>query len=169
MVDVVIRPERPADIATVYAIVAAAFEREDEAKLVDVLRREAKPYIAFVAEAEGLVVGHIAFTPITINGTGPAAMGLAPVSVEPNVQSRGIGSALVRHGLKICTDQGTGLVFVLGHPEYYPRFGFRPASELGFHYRTTEYDPAFFVLELSPGAAAGRGGWVRYHSAFGEA
>jgi putative acetyltransferase len=168
MLDFVIRPERPADVDAVHAVVAAAFERADEANLVDVLRREADPYVAFVAAAEGLVVGHIALTPIGIDGAGPRAMGLAPVSVEPNVQSRGIGSALVRHGLKACAADGVGLVFVLGHPEYYPRFGFRPASEAGFHYRTTEFDPAFFVLELTPGAAAGRGGWVRYHRAFGE-
>jgi predicted N-acetyltransferase YhbS len=70
--------------------------------------------------------------------------------------------------LQACRERNVGVVFVLGHSEYYPRFGFRPASELGFHYRTTEYDPAFFVLELSPEAIAGRSGWVRYHRAFGE-
>ena len=169
MLDIVIRPERSADIDVVHVVVAAAFEREDEANLVDVLRREADPYLAFVAEAEGLVIGHVVFTPISIDGGGPAAMGLAPVAVEPNAQNRGVGSALVRRGLDACREREVGLVFVLGHPEYYPRFGFSPASKLGFHYRTTDFDPAFFVLELSPGAIGGRKGWVRYHPAFDAA
>jgi putative acetyltransferase len=164
--DVAIRPERASDAPAVYAVVAAAFERDDEARLVDALRRLAEPYIAFVAEAEGRVIGHIAFTPITLDGDGPAAMGLAPVAVEPNTQRRGVGSALVRAGLNACAERDVGLVFVLGHAEYYPRFGFRPAFDFGFHYRSTEFDPSFFVLELSPGAAAGRSGFVHYHHAF---
>jgi putative acetyltransferase len=168
MLDVIIRPERNSDATAVHAVVAAAFERDDEAKLVDALRRVADPYIAFVAEAEGRVIGHVAFTPITVDGDGPAAMGLAPVAVEPNTQNRGVGSALVRAGLKECAARDVGLVFVLGHSEYYPRFGFRPAFDLGFHYRSTELDPSFFVLELSPRAAAGRSGYVRYHPAFDE-
>ncbi len=164
--ELTIRPERASDASAVHTVVAAAFERDDEAKLVDALRGVAEPYIAFVAEAEGRVIGHIAFTPITLGGDGPAAMGLAPVAVEPNTQNRGVGSALVRAGLKACAERDVGLVFVLGHAEYYPRFGFRPAFDLGFHYRSSEFDPSFFVLELSPGAAAGRSGFVRYHSAF---
>lgn len=168
MLEVTIRPEREGDAKAVHAVVAAAFEREDEAKLVDVLRRAADPYIAFVAEAEGRVIGHVAFTPITLDGDGPAAMGLAPVAVEPSSQKRGVGDALVRAGLRECTARGVGLVFVLGHAEYYPRFGFRPAADLGFYFRSREAEPSFFALELRPGAAAGRSGLVRYHSAFYE-
>jgi putative acetyltransferase len=166
MLDVIIRGERRADAPAVYAVVSAAFEREDEAKLVDALRRAADPYVALVAEAEGRIVGHIAFTPVAIDGSGPAAMGLAPLAVEPNTQRRGIGSALVRAGLRSCEERNVGLVFVLGHPNYYARLGFRKAAELHFHFRTQGIEPAFQVLELSTGAAAGRSGFVRYHPAF---
>jgi len=168
MVDVVVRPERESDAAAVYRLVAAAFERDDEARLVDLLRAAADPYLALVAEDGERIVGHIAFSPITIDGDGPAAMGLAPVAVEPGAQNRGIGGTLVRAGLKACAERGVGLVFVLGHREYYPRFGFRPAADLRFLYRSHELDSAFFVLELTPGAAAGRCGSVRFHPAFDE-
>lgn len=166
--DVSIRPERKSDAGAIHAVVAAAFEREAEARLVDLLRRDADPYIAVVAEAEGRVVGHVVFSPVTVDGDGPAAMGLGPMAIEPHAQNRGIGTALVRAGLKACADHDVGLVFVLGHPEYYPRFDFHPAAGLGFHFRSGEFDPAFFVLELEPGAAAGRSGFVRYHPAFDQ-
>lgn len=165
---VLIRPERPADSDAIHAVVATAFEREDEARLVDALRSRAQPFVSLVAELEGTVVGHVAFTPVTTDGTGMPALGLAPLSVVPRLQSRGIGGALTRAGLEICREQGVGLVFVLGHSEYYPRFGFRPAADLGFHFMSPGLEPSFFVLELAPAAAAGRSGRARYHPAFDE-
>jgi putative acetyltransferase len=164
--EIVIRPERIADVDAAHAVVAAAFEREGEADLVDALRRGARPFISLVATREEIVVGHIAFSPLRLDGEGPLAMGLAPLSVLPAMQSCGIGSRLTRAGLQACRAIETGPVFVLGHAEYYPRFGFRPAAELGFYFMTPGGEPSFFVLELSTGAAAGRSGRVRYHSAF---
>jgi putative acetyltransferase len=164
--EIVIRPERIADVDAVHAVVAAAFEREAEAALVDALRRDARPFISLVASGRDGVVGHVAFSPIRLDGEGPLAMGLAPLSVLPAMQSCGIGSRLVRAGLQACRAIETGLVFVLGHAEYYPRFGFRPAAELGFYFMSPGAEPSFFVLELGAGAAAGRSGRVRYHQAF---
>jgi predicted N-acetyltransferase YhbS len=90
------------------------------------------------------------------------------MAVLPALQRRGIGSELVRAGLRECAAQGAALVFVLGHPEYYPRFGFVPAAPLGMHYQSETFDPAFFVLELEPKNLAGLQGWVRYHPAFDQ-
>lgn len=93
-------------------------------------------------------------------------MGLAPMAVLPSHQRRGIGSALVRAGLQHCRQLGIGAVAVLGHPDYYPRFGFRPSTRFGI---SSEYDApaeAFMVLELQEGYLAGRSGVIRFHPAF---
>jgi putative acetyltransferase len=164
---IVIRPETGADIDAVHAVVAAAFERQNEARLVDVLRLQARPFVSFVAEVDNAVVGHISFTEVEIAGVGAMAMGLAPLSVTPRLQRRGVGSALMKTGLAACQSLAAGLVFVLGHADYYPRFGFRPAAECGFYFMKQGGEPSFFVLELIDGAGAGRAGKVQYHAAFG--
>jgi putative acetyltransferase len=163
-----IRIEEARDATGVHAVNEAAFARPDEARLVERLRREADPYIGLVAERDGNVVGHIAFTPVTIEGWAghPRAAGLAPLAVMPAVQRQGIGSQLARAGLTVCRMQGITLVVVLGDPEYYARFGFVPASECGLG---CEYDApagAFRVLELQRGALTDAAGTVRYHTAF---
>jgi putative acetyltransferase len=111
------------------------------------------------------VVGHVAFSPVAIEGGGPPALGLGPLAVEPAAQREGIGSALVRAGLERCAALAK-IVVVLGHASYYPRFGFRPAAALGLRYRGEGLDASFFVLELAPAALAGVSGRVRYHEAF---
>jgi putative acetyltransferase len=163
-----LRPEAPADEAAADAIHAAAFGRRAEADLVRALRRTEPSYLGLVATAGGRTVGHVAFSAVAIDADEPRAdaFGLAPLAVAPDAQRRGVGSALVRAGLAACAARGGALVFVLGHPDYYPRFGFRPAFELGFHYARPAPEPAFFALELAPGAARGRGGRVRYAAAF---
>ena len=98
-------------------------------------------------------------------GGSPPALGLGPLAVEPPLQKLGIGGALMREGLARCAALAK-IVVVLGHAEYYPRFGFRPAPPLGLRYRSHVFDPSFFALELEPGALAGISGWVRYHEAF---
>jgi putative acetyltransferase len=160
-----LRPEAPADWDAIDAIHQQAFGRPGEAALVRALRREATPYLALVAERAGRVVGHIAFSPVEIEGGSPPALGLGPVAVEPGLQRAGIGSALVRTGLARCAGLAR-IVVVLGHAAYYPRFGFRPACEHGLRYRSERFDPSFFVLELAPGALSGISGRVRYHPAF---
>ena len=162
-----IRPERAADIPVIHALNRAAFETATEAELVDALRDQAEPIVSLVADDRGSIVGHILFSPVTLSGgRGLKIMGLAPMAVLPAEQRRGIGSALVRAGLEHCTQLGCGAVVVLGHPEYYPRFGFIPASQFGV---TCEYDvpdDVFMVCELAPEAMRGESGTIRYHAAF---
>lgn len=161
----ILRPEAPADQDAIDRIHQQAFGRPGEAALVRALRLEAKPFLGLVAEIEGRVVGHVAFSPVSIEGGSPPALGLGPLAVEPGRQRAGIGSALVREGLRRCAALAQ-IVVVLGHADYYPRFGFRSASERGLRYRSEVFDPSFFVLELTPGALSGISGWVRYHEAF---
>lgn len=163
-----LRPLRPDDDEAVDALVARAFGRRAEADLVRALRREASPYVEWVAEREEGVVGHVGFSPVLPERVAPAtrALGLAPLSVEPALQRSGIGQALGRAGLSDCAARGVSLVFVLGHADYYPRLGFRPALENGFRYRSPDFDRSFFVIELAPGAARGCGGLVAFHPAF---
>lgn len=164
-----IREERVADVASVHAVNVAAFETDAEARLVDTLRKVADPVISLVAEVDGTVVGHILFTPVSAEtAVDMRLMGLAPMAVLPAYQRRGIGSALVRAGLEACRERGVGAVVVLGHPTYYPRFGFVNSSRFGLE---SEYDVprgAFMALELIPGALEAVSGTVRYHEAFGE-
>jgi putative acetyltransferase len=94
------------------------------------------------------------------------AFGLGPMAVAPELQRSGIGSELVAAGFLACEAHGVGLVFVLGHPSYYPRFGFEPAAGRGFRYRSAAFDRAFFLRELVPGAAQGGGGLVRFAAPF---
>jgi putative acetyltransferase len=165
--DGAVRAFRPGDDAAVDAIVAGAFGRRGEADLVRALRREAEDLVELVAEGARGVVGHVAFSPVTAERLAPGvvAVGLAPLAVAPALQRGGVGIALVEAGLAACAARGAGLVFVLGHREYYPRFGFRPAAGFGFRYGSGDQG-SFFARELAPGAARGGGGRVRYHPAF---
>jgi putative acetyltransferase len=168
-----IRAERPDDYDAVRRVNDSAFGRPQEGALVDALRAAARPYVSLVAAEDERVVGHIFFSPVTFEPDGaaagappPAAMGLAPMAVAPGLQRSGVGSRLVRAGLEECRRAGFAAVFVLGHADYYPRFGFSPAAPRGFR---CEYDvPAevFMVTELTPGALAGRAGLVKYHPEF---
>ena len=163
-----IREEEPADRESVRRLNLAAFANGPEAAVVDKLRATCDGYLAFVAVESGHVVGHILFTPATIDDCDVVGMGLAPMAVVPSRQRDGIGSRLVRHGLGHLKADGCPFVIVLGHPEYYPRFGFEPASDHGLFYVEAGYASAFFVLELVPGSLAELDGEVRYHPAFGD-
>ena len=118
-----IRAEEQLDRAGVRAVNVAAFETALEANLVDALRDQAEPIVSLVAEDDGVIVGHIMFSPVSLSGH-PALhiMGLAPMAVSPARQRKGIGSALVRAGLERCRRLGIGAVVVLGHPAYLPTF-----------------------------------------------
>ncbi|HJQ85697.1 MAG TPA: N-acetyltransferase [Candidatus Binatia bacterium] len=162
-----VRPERPADVAAVDAIHRAAFVRADEARIVAELRRGHVEFLSLVAELDGAVAGHVAFSAVRIDGPpAPPAAGLGPLAVRPDVQRRGIGSALVHAGLAACPGNGWRLVFVLGEPAYYSRFGFTLAAPLGLRYESEAFDRGFQVRELAPGALAGCRGLVRYADAF---
>jgi len=166
---VTIRDEAPRDHAAVREINLLAFEGPGEADLVDALRERATPCVSLVAEVDGRVVGHLMLSPVTLDGH-PAlrAMGLAPMAVLPDHQGIGVGTALARAGLEACRTLGAEVVVVLGHPGYYPRFGFAPASRLGLRCVYDAPDDAFMALELTPGALAGRAGLVRFHPALDE-
>ncbi len=163
-----VRSEQPADGDRVFSIQEAAFDRRDEAELVAVLRASADPQLSLVAERAGRVVGHVFFSPVSIeSGTeAPACAGLAPVAVHPAQQGRGVGSALIRTGLERCSELGWGAVFLVGNPAYYSRFGFVLAAPRGLHYESEAFDPVFQVIELEEGSLGGSRGWVRYHEAF---
>ena len=159
--------EAPADRGPIREVNQRAFGQPDEANLVDALRQQAEPFISLVAVEQGSVVGHISFSPITIAGTPtPDAVGLAPMAVVPECQNRGIGSQLVKAGLRECRRHGLRIVVVLGHANYYPRFGFVPGSRKALACEYPVPDDAFMVLELEPDALRGRSGLVRYHPAF---
>lgn len=135
-----IRAEAEIDRAAVRAVNTEAFETTAEADLVDALREGAQPVVSLVAEHDGRIVGHIMFSPVTLVGEPELKiMGLAPMAVASARQRKGIGSALVGAGLEQCTALGFGAVVVLGHPTYYPRFGFIPSTRWNIHceYRGT--------------------------------
>lgn len=162
-----IRPEQAEDFAQVYRVNALAFETEDEAKLVEKLRK-VEPHISLVAETDGKIVGHIFFSPMTFENEKTDFLGLAPMAVLPEFQNQGIGSKLVREGLQTALEKGFTAVFVLGHPNYYPRFGFETAKTKGL---TCEYDVPdefFMVLELEKDALKGKRGLVKYCPEFAE-
>lgn len=162
-----IRPETLDDAPAVRRVNEVAFGHPDEADLVDRLRDRAGSYLAFVAVDEDEVIGHIAFTPVTVDPPGPAfsALGLAPMAVVPGRQRGGVGSALVREGLAACRAAGVDAVFVLGHPDYYPRFGFEPAAARGIGNEYGAPAEAFMVLELAADALSGVTGTARYDPA----
>jgi putative acetyltransferase len=164
-----IRAEQPTDIPKIHMVNAAAFGAPAEADLVDALRERASETISLVADDAGDIVGHIMFSPVQLTGADDVrAMALAPMAVAPDRQRAGIGSALVRAGLAECTRQHVDAVFVVGHPEYYPRFGFARASSAGFACEFDVADDAFMMIELAAGALRGRTATVHFHPAFKE-
>jgi putative acetyltransferase len=164
-----IRTEEERDWVAVHAVNVSAFETTAEANLVDALRQEASPVVSLVAEDAGTIVGHIMFSPVSLPGHADLKiMGLAPMAVAPDYQRKGIGSALVRAGLEDCKHLGFGAVVVLGNSEYYPRFGFSPASRFGIGCEYEVPEAAFMVIELRAGFLLGASGKIKYHPAFGE-
>jgi len=164
-----IRAETESDREAVHAVNLAAFEAPAEAELVNALREKTRSFVSLVAEEDGVVVGHIMFSPVTLaDHPDLQVMGLAPMAVTPSLQRTGIGSALVGEGLERCRQAGAVAAIVLGHPDYYPRFGFVPASRFGIDSKYEVPDEVFMALELEPGALEGRSGRISYHSTFDD-
>jgi putative acetyltransferase len=169
---ITIRPEKPEDIPSVRIINERAFGQPAEADIVDRLRQNCPEALSLVAEDEGYIVGHILFTPVTVETDEKSiqGMGLAPMAVLPERQREGIGSIMVENGLKILQDRSCPFVIVLGHAEYYPRFGFKIASKHGL---TSQWDgvpdEAFMVLIFDEITLEGVSGIARYRNEFGEA
>ena len=165
-----IRAEQAADKNGVRAVNERAFGGRAEADIVEALHRAHTAVVALVAEMGAEVVGHILFSPVDVEqANGKRLVGLAPMAVAPDYQRQGIGSQLVREGLARCRANGFDGVVVLGHAEYYPRFGFVLAMQFGLR---SEYDvPAdvFMAIELGSGSLDGVSGLLRYHKAFAGA
>jgi putative acetyltransferase len=165
--DVVIRPETATDRDAIRHVNRLAFGQDAEGRLVDALRDGGHVRLSLVAETAGRVVGHILFSDlpvITRAGTVPA-LALAPMAVLPDFQNQGIGSALVRRGLEMCRQQGHRIVVVLGHPHFYPRFGFSPKLAAPLESPFSGGD-SFMAVELVPGALEGVTGRVQYPPPF---
>lgn len=167
--EIIIRDENAGDRSAVRTVNELAFGQPDEANLVEALHRHGAVVVALVAESADQIIGHILFSPVQVElSQDKRLLGLAPMAVLPSHQRQGIGSLLVEEGLKRCTALGWDGVVVLGHPEYYPRFGFIPAATFGLR---CEYDvpPEVFMARDLPGhAISGAKGLVRYHHAFAE-
>ncbi len=109
------------------------------------------------------------FSPVSLPGRPELRiMALGPMAVLPEQQRKGIGSALVRAGLRACEELGTGAIVLVGHPEYYPRFGFAPATHFNISCEYEVPEEVFMLLELQPGYLAGASGQVKYHAAFND-
>ena len=167
--ELVIRDETSADVAAIHAINEAVFETDAEARLVNALRHNGRLRVSLVAIKDGDLVGHIAFSPITVTGLDGSVVdgiGLGPVAVQTSHQGYGIGSRLVQAGLDRVRAAGSSFCVVLGHPEFYPRFGFERASLFGIRWERDVPEAVFFVLELTSGALLGVSGVVRYAPEF---
>ena len=169
---ITIRPEQPDDIAAVRAINETAFGQPAEATIVDSLRNTCPDAVSLVAVEGDRILGHIFFSPVCVSGGHGViqGMGLAPMAVLPERQRQGIGSMLVQAGIDAMRERNCLFVIVLGHPEYYPRFGFVPASRHGLSCQWDGVpDEAFMVLILDKAAMAGVSGTARYRDEFGQA
>ena len=165
-----IRPETPEDVDSIRYVNEQAFGQENESKLIEKLRNHGVLTISLVAVQDGEIVGHIAFSPVVIESglSSFEAIALAPMVVLPTYQRKGIGSQMVRAGLEECRRIGHEIIVVLGHPDYYPRFGFVLAGTKGIDCEFEVPDEAWMVLELREGALAGRSGTVKYQPEFQE-
>ncbi len=162
--------EKPEDIEAVRQVNLAAFNGGGEADVVDLLRQDSDIFISLVAKIDDQVVGHILFTPVRIEQTDGgtiSGLGLAPLAVRPEYQGQGIGSALCTLGMKLAAQAGYPFAVVLGHPGYYPRFGFEPASKFGIKSAFPDVgEEAFMIWIKDLSAMAGVSGVAYYHPAF---
>jgi putative acetyltransferase len=159
-----IRPERPGDAGAIHAVHAASFPTVDEAQLVDRLRDAGHLSVSLVAEEGGAIIGHVAFSPVTV-ASGVEGVGLAPVAVLEAHRRQGVAARLIEAGLAGCRSAGFRWAVVLGEPKYYSRVGFRPAMGMGL---SDEYEggPAFQAMELTPGGLPTGAGLVRFGPEF---
>lgn len=161
-----IRPAEARDFPAIRAVIRHAFDRADEANLVEQLRADSDVLCEFVAAAETAIQGHVLYSRLKVErGTETLeCAALAPVSVLPAFQRTGLGKALISTGNARCGEMGCAAIIVLGHPDYYPQFGFSSAAAESLEAPFS--GPAFMALELRPDALKA-GGRVRYARAFG--
>jgi putative acetyltransferase len=159
-----VRRESRADVDAIYALHSASFPTPAEARLVDALRAAGRLAISLVAVEQDRVMGHVAFSPITVDGV-PLGLGLGPVAVQLDCRRRGVAAQVIRQGLALCREAAAGLVVVLGDPRYYARFGFEPARRLALQ-NEHAWDDAFQAIELDRARVCSKGGLVRYAPEF---
>lgn len=162
MIDVTVRLAEPADLAAIVALNDAAFGQRDESKIVQRLLKDGDSVVSLVAEVESHIVGHIQFFRILVDGEAPV-IGLGPMSVAPSVQKQGIGALLIKSGLDWLRAAGEKRCFVLGHVDYYPRFGFQ--ADLAENFDAPWSGPFFMALVLNEGGP--ESGRLTYPAAFG--
>ena len=169
---ITVREERPDDVGEVRRVNESAFGQPQEADIVEALRRDCPDVLSLVAVDGDEIVGHVLFSPATIEANDGVrrGMGLAPMAVLPARQRQGIGTLLVEAGLARLRGLRCPFVIVLGHPGYYPRFGFKRASAHGIRCQWPGVpDEAFMILVLDPAAVAGVSGVARYREEFDQA
>jgi len=165
--EIEIRDEKPGDIVAIHTVNREAFGQEQEANIVDALRQNGAARLSLVAIVDDQVVGHIMYSPITIDEKLEGAA-LGPMAVLPQFQRQGIGSRLVRTGNDRLRREGCPYVIVLGHAQYYPRFGFRPASTYGVTCEWEVPDNVFMLLALDEKRMQGVAGKSRYRAEFSQ-
>jgi putative acetyltransferase len=167
----IIRREQPRDIPEIRRVIVRAFGREQEASVVGKLRKNCNSILSLVAFADGKVVGHILFSPAVIEGKHGKLVGtgLAPLAVLPEYQRKGIGTQLMQTAIARIKEGGCPYIIVIGHPEYYPRFGFESAGRFGININGNVPDEAFMILILDKKAMNGITGVARYREEWVEA
>jgi len=159
-----IRDERPDDVAAIRDVNRLAFGQDQEANIVDALRSADGLILSLVAALDDRIVGHVAYSPVVAGGITGA--GLGPVAVVPDHQRRRVGSALIATGNARLRDAGCPFIVVVGHPAYYPRFGFRPASTYGLTCEWDVPDGVFMVLAFDQSTMRGVSGMATYRREF---
>lgn len=165
----IIRRETKEDFNSIYEINKRAFKQENESKLIERIRvsKNFIPELSLVAEENGKIVGHILFSKIAIKGEKEyETLALAPMAVLPKFQKQGIGGKLIREGLNKARELGFDSAIVLGHKDYYPRFGFERASKWNIKCSFEVPDEAFMAIELNSGALVEKAGIVEYPEEF---
>ncbi len=166
--DVMIRRAEQDDTPQILALTKTAFDRDVEAKIVADIESAGESILALVAVRGQVIVGHVLFSPATVVGkTTHAIVALGPISVQPGLQREGIGSTLIRNGLEMLRDEGHSVVMLLGHSDYYPRFGFERADTHDIRLSFDVPAPAFMVYEIQPNVLNDISGTAYFHPAFG--
>jgi putative acetyltransferase len=170
---VIIRPETEKDYEKIKRVNDLAFGQKNEGLLVEKLRQTSNyiPALSLVAELNNEIVGHILFYPVSVHSSGASypTLSLGPMAVIPAFQRKGVGRQMVFEGLEIAKSLGHDSVIVIGHPEYYPRFGFRLASKWDIKSTFEVPVEVFMAIELVEGALQGKSGTVEYPKEFEEA
>jgi putative acetyltransferase len=164
-VSIEIREERPDDVAVVRDLYRCAFRQDQESNIVDALRVNGAALLCLVATLKNQVVGHIMYSPTSVGGNVMGAA-LGPMAVLPEFQRQGIGSKLIEVGNRKLKDAGCPFIIVVGHADYYPRFGFRPAGEHGITCEWDVPDDVFMLLVLDEAKMKGVSGLAKYRHEF---